>query len=124
MKEVGTDEIDEVKALEEEGQQSVSNAPSKKVWQIYPASPKVLAKCDAEKIGFGVASRNQNKPQSKYPFAELLIGECFILGFAELDPTTIVNLRGAARNAGKRLERKFTVVIHKQYECVEVARIA
>lgn len=121
MKDVDTDEINEIKA--QEGQFD-PEPPKRKEWTIYPASPKVLAKCDPDKVGFGVASRNKRKPQAKYPFGELLVGECFILGFVELEPTTLANLRGAASNAGKRLVRKFVVVVHKEHKCVEVARIA
>ena len=93
-------------------------------YRIFPASPKVLAKCDKDKIGVGVATRGVSPKQAKYPFAELLVGECFIVQYAELEPNTLQNLRTGAFNNSKRRNCKFVVVIHKDHQCVEIARIA
>lgn len=93
-------------------------------YKIFPASPKVLAKCDSDRIGVGIATRETSSKQAKYPFGELLVGECFIVDFSELEPTTLQNLRTGAFNNSKRRSRKFIVVVHKEFHCVEVARIA
>ena len=113
------------KAIQDEDKpEPLTVEDNKPHYKIFPASPKVLAKCDAEKIGVGITTRGVGAPQAKYPFAELLIGECFIVDFSELEPTTLQNLRTGAFNNSKRRSRKFIVVVHKEYHCVEVARIA
>jgi len=90
--------------------------------EILKASPKALAKCDADQIGRG--ERTESPPNSKYPFRELLTGDCFIVKFGDMEPSTLANLRSLASSYGKKLCRKFVVIIHNEYQCVEVARIA
>jgi hypothetical protein len=91
-------------------------------YKIFPASPEVLAKCDQNKLYVGITDRKLSRWQSKYPFAELLVGECFIV--TEFKPNTLSNLRSLASIQGKRYSKKFKVVIHKEYKCVEIARLA
>lgn len=93
-------------------------------YKIFPASPKVLAKCDKDKIGVGIATRGVSPKQAKYPFAELLVGECFIVDFSELEPNSLQNLRTGAFNNSNRRGCKYVVIVHKEFNCVEVARIA
>lgn len=91
-------------------------------YQILQASPKALAKCDADQIGRG--ERIEGPPNSKYPFRELLTGDCFVINFGDMEPSTLANLRSLASSYGRKLCRKFVVIIHKEYNCVEVARIS
>lgn len=95
--------------------------PAKK-YQIIEASPKALALCDASKVKQG--ERLEDKPNAKYPFNSLLIGESFAVPFAEASPGTLQSLRSSATSYSKWLERKYRVFVHNEFACIEVARIA
>ncbi len=95
--------------------------PAKK-YRIIEASPKALALCDASKVKQG--ERLEDKPNAKYPFNSLLIGESFAVPFAEASPGTLQSLRSSATSYSKWLERKYRVFVHNEFACIEVARIA
>lgn len=95
--------------------------PTKK-YQIIEASPKALALCDASKVKQG--ERLEDKPNAKYPFNSLLIGESFAVPFAEATHGTLQSLRSSATSYSKWLERKYRVFVHNEFACIEVARIA
>lgn len=111
------DDKNEVEQVEEE-------VAPKYLFKLFKGSPKLLARCDSEKINASLTSREMSKGQAKYPFAEMFVGESFTVAFAESSPTTLANLRSAASIASKRLERKFAVIVHNEYKCFEVGRIA
>ena len=95
--------------------------PAKK-YRIIEASPKALALCDASKVKQG--ERLDDKPNAKYPFNSLLIGESFAVPFAEASPGTLQSLLSSATSYSKWLERKYRVFVHNEFACIEVARIA
>jgi len=59
--------------------------------------------------------------RSKYPFDALKIGECFTVPIGEANEASI---RITATNRGKKVGKKFTVIKHRDFGLVEVARIA
>lgn len=93
-----------------------------KKYKVIDASPKALALCDASKIKQG--ERMEDKPNAKYPFNSLLIGESFAVPFADTTPGTLASLRSSASSYSKWLSRKYRVIIHNEFSCVEIARVA
>lgn len=89
---------------------------------IIDASPAMLALCNVGKIKQG--ERDQAEYNSKYPVKALRVGESFTLPYAGMKPGALQSLRSLASSNGKKLNRKFKVVIHQNYNCVEFARIA
>lgn len=111
------DEENEVEQVEDE-------VTPKYSFKLFKGSPKLLERCDPAKMNVSLTSREMSKGQAKYPFAEMFVGESFTVAFADSSPTTLANLRSAASIASKRLERKFAVIVHNEYQCFEVGRIA
>lgn len=97
-------------------------AEETKKYEIIQASPKALALCDADYVGQG--ERTPDEENAKYPFKSLLVGESFAVPFADTNPGTLASLRSSASSYSKRLVRKFRVFVHNDYNCIEVARIA
>lgn len=113
--------MDEENEVEQQVEGEVAPKPS---FKLFKGSPKLLARCDPAKMNASLTTREMSKGQAKYPFAEMFVGESFTVSFAESTPLTLANLRSAASIASKRLERKFAVIIHNDYQCFEVGRIA
>lgn len=90
--------------------------------EIINSSPKALALCEASQIGQG--ERQTNHQNGKYPFGLLLVGESFTVPFVEANPGTLASLRSSASRYAKLFNCKFRVLIHNEFQCVEVARIA
>lgn len=93
-----------------------------KKYEVIDASPKALALCDASKVKQG--ERLEDKANAKYPFNSLLVGESFAVPFADAGPGTLQSLRSSATSYSKWLNRKYRVIIHNEFSCIEVARIA
>ncbi len=93
-----------------------------KKYEVIEASPKALELCDADYIKKG--ERTEDEENAKYPFKSLLVGESFAVPFADMTPGTLASLRSSSTSYSKRLARKFKVIIHNEFNCVEVARIA
>jgi len=91
------------------------------IYPIYPASPKALALCEG--VLLNEQERTPDEANAVYPFKSLLVGESFTVGFDKLGPGTLSSLRSSATNFTRRLNRKFKVLVHDEYKCVEVARI-
>jgi hypothetical protein len=94
----------------------------KKKHEIIKSSPKALALCVG--IPEVQAQRMADEERSIYPFKSLLIGESFVIQFADTTPGVLPSLRSSASVYSKRLSRKYRVFIHDEYACIEVARIA
>jgi len=92
-----------------------------KKYEVIAASPKALALCEASKVKQG--ERIEDKANSKYPFNSLLVGESFAVAFADTTPGMLASLRSSATSYGKSLSRKYCVIVHNDFGCVEVARI-
>lgn len=61
------------------------------------------------------------RPSSKkYPFSDMNVGQSFFIGIDAIKETTI---RAYAYTYGKKLHRKFKVVIHRDKNTYEIARI-
>lgn len=91
-------------------------------YRIHEASPQALAKITDEARKSAVPADTSNADKKlKLPFDFLQIGECFCVPFDEASESS---LRVTSTNKGKKLQRKFTVIRHKNYACFEVARIA
>lgn len=58
---------------------------------------------------------------TKYPFGSLTIGQCFTIPINEANE---FSLRQCSYRAGAKLKKKFAVIKHKDFACIEVARIA
>lgn len=92
---------------------------------IYPCSPKARKKLQqkdkylfnpyADPIPFELDHFN-----AKYPWKELDIGKCFIVSQENIKYESI---KALASRKGRLLDRKFTVVTHKEDNLFEVARI-
>jgi len=88
-------------------------------YEIIEASPEAKAKItsyDDVKQPF-----DNDHYRSKYPFDALKIGQCFTVLSAEANENSI---RLTATNRGKKSGKKFTVIKHKDFKLIEVARIA
>ncbi len=88
-------------------------------YQVYEASPQAKARIESYDDTVGVTKTEHHR--KKYPFDELQIGQCFTIPNTEAKETS---LRVSATNHGKKTGKKFCVIAHKEFECVEVARIA
>lgn len=93
-----------------------------KKYEVIDASPKALALCDASKVKQG--ERTEDKSNAKYPFNSLLVGESFAVPFADTTPGTLASLRSSASSFGRLHKRKYRVIVHNEFSCVEIARIA
>ncbi len=88
-------------------------------YEIFDASPQAKAKIASYEDASGVSSNEHH--HIKYPFDELKIGQCFTIPIADANETS---LRLTASNRGKKTGKKFCVLKHKDFGCIEVARIA
>lgn len=87
--------------------------------QIVEASPQAKARIASYEDKIGV---NENvHHRTKYPFEQMKIGECFTIPFEEASDAT---LRVIATNKSKKLNKRFIVIKHKDFACIEVTRIA
>lgn len=89
------------------------------IFTVCEASPKAKAKIKSavDNVGTGL---DEGK-NSRWPFNALRIGECFTV---PLNSGKEISLRISATNRGKKLGKKFCVIVHKDFLCIEVARIA
>ena len=88
-------------------------------YQIFDASPQAKAKIKSENDAIGTSCNEHHR--IKYPFDELKIGQCFTVPIAEANEAS---LRLTAFNRSKKTGKKFSVLKHRDFGCVEVARIA
>lgn len=88
--------------------------------EIVNASPQAIAMIAIDAIQL---PRDKDEPNAKYPFKSLQIGESFVIPLDEIKLGDLSSLRSSASINNKRLGRKFKVIIHDEYKCVEVARI-
>lgn len=77
--------------------------------EIYPSSDKAKER----------ALINRNAVE-KYPFSKLEVGQSFQVGFKEILQQS---LRNQASRVGRKLDRKFVVILHSEEAGYEVARI-
>lgn len=92
-----------------------------KKYEVIDASPKALSHCVAEEVKQG--ERDVSEANAKYPFKSLRVGESFAIPFDDMGPGTLQSVRSSASLNGKKLQRKFKIITHDDYRCVEVARI-
>lgn len=92
-----------------------------KKYEVIDASPKALAFCNVADVKQG--EREAIKANAKYPFESLRVGESFAIQFADMNPGTLQSVRSSASLNGKKLSRKFKILTHNEYNCVEVARL-
>lgn len=91
------------------------------MFEIIACSPQAAKRIDPE-IERGTERDPPNlHHRAKYPFERLLIGEGFAIPIADASETS---LRVTSSRMTKKLNRKFTVIRHDDYQCFEVARIA
>lgn len=95
------------------------------MYAIFNCSPKAeaLLADDFDKLAPRKQVDNEGRCDVKYPFAQLGVGQSFIVGIEEAANGLDNRLRVAASKHGKRLGRKFTVIKHDEYKCYELARI-
>ena len=88
-------------------------------YMIIEASP------EAKKLITDYSDKGDTWPNEhhrvKYPLSELKIGYCFTIPISEASE---LGLRTSTSIFGKKNNRKFTVIKHREYSCFEVARIA
>ena len=88
-------------------------------YQIVESSPKAKAKIrsfiDAENKP---VFKNTNT-LTKYPYDELLIGQSFCVGLAEVKESS---LRVLTSIKNKNTGKKFVVIKHEEFNCFEIAR--
>lgn len=88
--------------------------------KIVESSPQALALVKTQTDVFGVDDGSSHH-RTKYPFAQLAIGQSFTL---PIEGTNENSLRNQAIAWKKRSGGKiFTVIKHREYACFEVARI-
>lgn len=92
-----------------------------KKYEVIDASPKALAFCNEADVKQG--ERDVSEANAKYPFKSLRVGESFAIPFDDMNPGTLQSVRSSASLNGKKLSRKFKIITHNEYSCVEVARI-
>ena len=91
-------------------------------YQIFEASPQALAKITEEaRAKAKPAGQASSHHRAKYPFDELALGQCFTVPISEANE---FSLRMGASSTGKKLGKKFCVLKHRDFACIEVARIA
>lgn len=88
-------------------------------YEIFDASPQAKAKIVSYEDNAGTSANEHHR--TKYPFDELKIGQCFTI---PIDEASEQSLRITANNRAKKSGKKFTVLKHREFNCVEVARIA
>lgn len=88
-------------------------------YEIKECSPQAKAKIKTHEDKVGI-SINEHV-LTKYPFDSLHIGQCFTIPIAEANE---FSLRITASSRGKKTGKKFSVIKHAAFNCVEVARIA
>lgn len=91
-------------------------------YPVYACSPKALAKIEPTNVGKGEEATL--KANAKYPFAVMKVGQSFAVAFNELKAGTLQSLRSLACKHSKAGSCKFAVIVHKDLQVVEVARIA
>lgn len=88
-------------------------------YEIIEASPEAKTKIASY---YDVKQTFENEHhRSKYPFDAMKIGQCFTVPSAEANEASI---RLTATSRGKKTGKKFTVIKHKDFGLIEVARIA
>lgn len=88
-------------------------------YEILDASPQAKAKIVSYDDVAGTATNEHHR--TKYPFDELKIGQCFTIPNNEANESS---LRITSSNRGKKTGKKFCVLKHRDFNCIEVARIA
>ncbi len=90
-------------------------------YEIKDASPKAKFKI-AEGAEGTAKPAEEIKPHhlAKYPFDALALGQCFTV---PIDEANEMSLRMLSSTRGKKVGKKFTVIKHHEYACIEVARI-
>lgn len=89
-------------------------------YEITASSPKAMSRIKVEVEDKSDTFVSDNV-LSKYPFSMLKIGESFTVPIKD---SKEASLRITATAQGKKQNKKFTVIKHKDYDCIEVARIA
>ncbi len=90
-------------------------------YKTFPCSDRAKAKCNFE--NFDTERGDSTHANATYPFAMLLIGECFTESFQEDKEKQENRLRALASTSGKRLKKRFMVLKHDEHSCFEIARI-
>ncbi len=91
-------------------------------YEIKDASPKAKFKIAEGAEGVARAVDDSTPHHlAKYPFDALAVGQCFTVPIGEANE---MSLRMLSSQRGKKVGKKFTVIKHYEYACIEVARIA
>jgi len=93
-------------------------------YPIYDCSPQAQKLIDKQPTASAprmVETSVNTHHRVKYPFSELAVGKSFSVALAEANE---MSLRNLSYKWGKELNKKFAVIKHKDYGCIEVARIA
>lgn len=88
------------------------------MYTIKECSPRAKAMIKSFDDAIG-ASVNEHH-RTKYPFDELTIGQSFTVPILEANESS---MRLSATRKGKETGKTFTVIKHRDFNCIEVARI-
>ena len=91
-------------------------------YEVIKSSPQALAKMKPEAL-----ANDETAPsvvnvhhRTKYPIDALHVGYSFTVPIAEANEAS---LRLTASARGKKTGKKFAVIKHREFNCIEVARI-
>lgn len=87
-------------------------------YPIQPCSPKARERIVTQVSDKPVETELTGKTQ--YPFNMMQIGECFIVRFDD-KAVNAIRVRVSERN--RKGDKRFTVLKHDEYKCLEIARI-
>lgn len=91
-------------------------------YAIIQSSPKVLEAINP--VLHGTGNSDETYVGTLFPFRSLRIGHSFAVPFEDMKPGTLQTLRSLAISHAKKTKRKFKVIVHRDLNRVEVARIA